>query len=200
MRLLPMGYRAVLVTDLDTEPAAWSRGVRAAALPGVVDVVPAAETVLVVFDDEQAMASVGTVLADVPATTDEHAGAGIVDIPTRYDGADLAAVADATGLDVDGVIELHRRAVYTVAFCGFAPGFGYLRGLDARLHLPRRATPRTSVPAGAVAIASEYTAVYPRSSPGGWHLLGSTEVRLFDTTRPQPALLAPGTRVRFVPR
>jgi KipI family sensor histidine kinase inhibitor len=123
-----------------------------------------------------------------------------VSIPVRYDGDDLAEVAALTGLDPGEVVELHASAEYQVAFCGFAPGFGYLRGLPAPLHLPRRATPRTRVPTGSVAIAAEYSAVYPGASPGGWHLLGSTEVRLFDVGADPPALLRPGTCVRFEPR
>jgi KipI family sensor histidine kinase inhibitor len=115
----------------------------------------------------------------------------------RYDGADLGAVAAATGLAVDDVIARHTSASYTVAFCGFMPGFSYLVGVDARLQLPRRATPRTAVPGGAVAIASEFTAIYPSASPGGWHLLGITDAVLWDESREVPALLPPGTRVRF---
>jgi KipI family sensor histidine kinase inhibitor len=120
-------------------------------------------------------------------------------IPVRYDGPDLAAVAGAAGLSAGQVVALHSGAVYEVAFCGFAPGFGYLTGLPEPLHMPRRATPRTTVPAGSVAIAAGYAAVYPGASPGGWHLLGATDLILFDPVRDPPALLAPGTRVRFDP-
>ena len=121
-----------------------------------------------------------------------------IEVEVRYDGEDLESVATAAGLDVDEVVALHSAAEYVVAFCGFAPGFGYLRGLDPRLHLPRRATPRTRVPAGSVAVAAEYTAVYPRPSPGGWHLLGSTDRVMFDPDRSPPALFEPGVHVRFV--
>ena len=124
-------------------------------------------------------------------------GADVVRIPVVYDGPDLAEVADATGLTTREVVGLHTAATYRVDFCGFAPGFGYLSGLPEALHRPRRQTPRTRVPAGAVAIASHYSAVYPTASPGGWHLLGSTDVSMFDPARTPPALLAPGTRVRF---
>jgi KipI family sensor histidine kinase inhibitor len=198
VRVLPMGERAVLVADLACDPAAWSVGLRSLALDGVVDVVPAAETVLVACASSAALAHVRARLGGVvPAVL--QPGSALVDIVVRYDGPDLADVAAATGLDVDTVIAAHIEPIYEVAFCGFAPGFGYLRGLDPRLHLPRRATPRVSVPAGSVAIAADYTAVYPRPSPGGWHLLGTTEAVLFDSGREQPALLAPGTFVRFVP-
>ena len=193
-----MGPRAVLVEGLGADPAAWSLGLRALDLPGVVEVVPAASTVLVACSDERALDGAVGRFGDVrPAVLD--AGRESVEIAVRYDGADLAGVAAATGLTPDEVVGAHAAATYVVAFCGFAPGFAYLRGLDARLHLPRRATPRTSVPAGSVAIAAEYSAVYPRSSPGGWHLVGTTDAALFDPDRRQPALLAPGTRVRFVP-
>ena len=123
-----------------------------------------------------------------------------VTIPVHYDGDDLEAVGRATGSTIDEVIALHSGARYEVAFCGFAPGFGYLRGLPAELHLPRRDTPRTRVPGGSVAIASEYSAVYPRASPGGWHLLGSTDLVLFDPLREPPALLSPGVVVEFEPQ
>jgi biotin-dependent carboxylase-like uncharacterized protein len=132
----------------------------------------------------------------VPVTAD---GGELVTVPVRYDGEDLEEIGERTGLGVGGVIEAHASARYVVAFTGFAPGFGYLSGLDPRLHLPRRDTPRTRVPAGSVGVAGEYAGVYPRSSPGGWHLLGRTTVSLWDPARTPPALLAPGTPVRFEP-
>jgi KipI family sensor histidine kinase inhibitor len=106
-------------------------------------------------------------------------------------------VARQLGLGVDEVIDRHIAAEYTVAFCGFSPGFGYLSGLDPALHLERRATPRTRVPRGAVAIAAGYSAVYPSASPGGWHLIGSTTTMLWDERADPPAALVPGRRVRF---
>ncbi len=115
-----------------------------------------------------------------------------------YDGEDLDDVARATGLDRDEVIARHTGSSFRVDFCGFAPGFAYLRGLDEALWLPRRSTPRTRVPAGSVAIADVYSAVYPGVSPGGWHLLGTTSTRVWDVDRDPPALLEPGTEVRFV--
>jgi KipI family sensor histidine kinase inhibitor len=121
-----------------------------------------------------------------------------VEIPVVYDGEDLAEVAAACGTSTDEVVRRHLAGRYECAFCGFAPGFAYLTGLDPGLQLPRRATPRTRVPAGAVAIAAEYTAVYPSPSPGGWHLLGRTDAVLWDVSRPEPASIRPGTTVRFV--
>jgi KipI family sensor histidine kinase inhibitor len=120
-----------------------------------------------------------------------------VSIPVTYDGEDLTTVATLTGLSVAEVIDRHTSGVYEVAFVGFAPGFAYLTGLDPTLHVPRLATPRTRVPEGSVAIAGPYAAVYPTPSPGGWNLLGRTAIPVFDPRREPPALLAPGTRVRF---
>jgi KipI family sensor histidine kinase inhibitor len=193
-----MGELAVLVTELDVDPAAWARAFRAASVDGVVEVVPAAETVLVVCADAASLAAVAESARMLRPAASVASRASVVEIPTRYDGPDLAAVADTVGMAVGAVIDAHTRATYSVAFCGFAPGFAYLVGLDHRLHLPRRSTPRTSVPAGSVAIADRYAAVYPRASPGGWHLLGSTALTLFDPDRTPPALLEPGMHVRFV--
>jgi KipI family sensor histidine kinase inhibitor len=194
-----MGPRAVIVEDLASEPADWAAGLRQMSLPGVAEVVPAAETVLVTCADARSLAQVRERLATVRAAAPARpASAAPIEIPVRYDGEDLEFVASSTGLDVEDVVAFHSAAQYVVAFCGFAPGFGYLRGLDSRLHLPRRATPRTRVPGGAVAIAAEYTAVYPRPSPGGWLLLGTTTSVMFDPDRSPPALLEPGTHVRFV--
>ena len=193
-----MGERALLVTEL-ADPAGWALGLRALGAHGVVDVVPAAETVLVTCVDRAALLALGDVLGDVVPLATRADGGGVVTIPVRYDGADLADVAAAAGLTTTEVVELHSSAAYVAAFCGFSPGFAYLRGLPAALQLPRRSTPRTVVPAGSVAIASEYATVYPRASPGGWHLLGTTDVVMFDPSMDPPAVIQPGTRVRFTP-
>ena len=198
MRALPMGPRAVLVEDVG-DPAGWALGLRRLDLPGLVDVVPAAATVLVTCTDAAALAATATRLAEaVPVGADDADRPEVV-IPVRYDGADLAAVAASVGWSVDAVVAAHSGAGYVAAFCGFSPGFAYLAGLPEALHLPRRPSPRTRVPAGSVAIASGYSAVYPRESPGGWHLLGTTTAILFDPDAAEPALLRPGTRVRFTP-
>lgn len=199
MRVLPMGPRAVLLEQLGAEPAAWANGLRALDLEGVVEVVPAATTVLVTCVDERALARARGQLGEVTPRNAALGGRPLLEIEVDYCGEDLQHVADAAGMTVDEVIAAHAAATYVVAFCGFAPGFGYLRGLDPRLHLQRRATPRTRVPPGSVAIAAEYTAVYPRVSPGGWHLLGKTECAMFDPDRSPPALLEPGAEVRFTP-
>ena len=199
MRILPMGSHAVLVEQLDGEPADWAAGMRRMQLPGVTEIVPGAATVLVVCADERTLGTVRQRLREVlPAESTAGQDHDPIEIPVRYDGDDLDAVAAATGLSTDDVVAAHTASQYVVAFCGFSPGFGYLRGLDLRLHLPRRSTPRTRVPAGSVAIAAEYTAVYPRISPGGWHLLGRTDVVMFDPDRSPPAVFEPGALVRFV--
>lgn len=209
VRLLPYGDRAVLVevADLASVLAVY-RGVRSQVHPAVIDIVPAARTVLVTFDPAGSTPeSVGKWLVEratagldaAPDDAAEDPSRPVVEIPVRYDGVDLPDVALLTGRTVDDVVRSHARADYTVAFCGFAPGFGYLVGGDPALAVPRLATPRVRVPAGSVAIADEFTGIYPRESPGGWRLIGRTAVELWNLDRDPPALLTPGTRVRFVP-
>ena len=178
----------------------------------VTDVVPAARTVLLLTRegaDLVALASAVRTLAasDVVRLT-YGSGAVLVsetappshevEIPVRYDGPDLDEVARLTGLTRAEVVTAHTGTSWRVAFGGFAPGFAYLVGGDPRLHVPRRDRPRPTVPAGAVGLAGEFSGVYPRSSPGGWQLLGTTDAVLWDADREPPALLSPGTRVRFV--
>ncbi|MDJ0463963.1 allophanate hydrolase subunit 1 [Streptomyces sp. H27-C3] len=171
----------------------------AGTLPPVEEIVPGARTVLLdgVPDPEK----LARQLADWDVPSGVADDGDIVEIAVRYDGPDLAAVADLWGLGAQEAAARHSSYTYRVAFCGFAPGFGYLTGLPAELHVPRRATPRTRVPAGALALAGPYTAVYPRSTPGGWQLIGTMPdpTPLWDLTRDGAALLTPGTRVRFVP-
>ncbi|WP_329067987.1 5-oxoprolinase subunit B family protein [Amycolatopsis sp. NBC_01480] len=165
---------------------------------GVVELVPAAATLLVRYDPSlTSWDALASFLGAVSSVDSSAGSSAVVTLPVRYDGADLDAVAAASSLTAAEVVRLHSSATYVAAFCGFAPGFAYLTGLDPALCLPRRSTPRTRVPAGAVAIAGEYTAVYPHPSPGGWHLLGRTDARVWDVERAQPNLLEPGTRVRF---
>lgn len=197
MRFLPYGDHAVLA-ELD-EPR-FVPAVRAAAaqLDGVSDAVAGARTVLVVCEPS-ALARVRAALdaADFAADGTQDA-ARSVDLPVVYDGVDLDEVAAEVDLSADAVVRLHAQGEYVVRFCGFSPGFAYLDGLDPRLHVSRRTSPRTSVPAGSVGMAGEFTGVYPRSSPGGWRLLGRTDATLWDVASDPPALLTPGTRVRFV--
>jgi KipI family sensor histidine kinase inhibitor len=203
VRLLPCGDAAVLV-ELDGPAAvlAAQRALVGASLAGVVDVVPAARTVLVRaapgrLDAAAVAAAVRGGLARAPEPGGAAAPGELVEVPVVYDGEDLPEVAALTGLPVEEVVAAHTGAGWTVAFTGFAPGFGYLVGGDPRLWVPRRAQPRTRVPAGSVALAGEHSGVYPRASPGGWQLLGRTDLVVWDAERDPPALLRPGVRVRF---
>ena len=205
--LLTCGEHAVLVEvgGLD-QVVSLDRAVREAVTAGtpgftdVVDIIPAATTVLVVVAAKAGVAALGQALATLPAAAaGEVAGSDqVVEIPVRYDGADLADVAELTGLSIEEVIAAHTGTDWRVAFGGFAPGFAYLSWGDPRLAVPRRKEPRTAVPPGAVALAGEFSAIYPRSSPGGWQLIGRTDVVVFDIERDPPALLQPGAVVRFV--
>ncbi len=199
--LRPAGERAVVI---DTGPHA--AGVASAARElgdrlgvALTDVVPGAATVLVVAASPPDLHRFLTALPELGTGSAATASDATVEIPTHYDGPDLHDVAAASGLGVAEVVARHSAAVYEAAFTGFAPGFAYLSGLDPMLRMPRRSSPRPRVPPGSVAIADAFSAVYPRSSPGGWHLLGSTDVAVFDTSRDPAALITPGTQVRFVP-
>ncbi len=163
------------------------------------DVVPGAGTVLVLARDQAGLARLLAALPDLADVKETLKQDGpTVELPVRYDGPDLAAVADATGFSVEEIVRRHSSATYQAAFTGFAPGFAYLTGIDPALQLPRRDTPRPAVPAGSLAIADTWTAVYPRSSPGGWHLLGTVDVMMFDLHREPAALVSPGQSVRFI--
>ncbi len=165
------------------------------AWPGVIDVVVTREDVAVYFDTEPHVDP--GALGRLAALGDEPERPRTIEIRAIYDGPDLADVARAVALPVDELVRLHASAAYEVETMGFAPGFAYLTGLDPRLHLARRSTPRTRVPAGSIALAGGYTGVYPFDSPGGWHLIGRVAgTRMFGE---DGALLHPGDRVRFVP-
>jgi KipI family sensor histidine kinase inhibitor len=166
-------------------------------LPGQVDVLAAAETVMVKADSPAAARRMAAQLLEMDLTVQSHAEGKLVQIETVYDGDDLAEVGRLTGLGADGVIAAHTGQVWTVAFGGFAPGFSYMVGENQVLEVPRRSSPRTAVPAGSVALAGNYSAVYPRKSPGGWQLIGRTAAHMWDLSREQPALAAPGDRVQF---
>ncbi|MEU4744018.1 allophanate hydrolase subunit 1 [Actinosynnema sp. NPDC023658] len=195
MQLRRCGTDAVLVEvgSLDEVEA-----VRAAVadLPDVVELVPAARTVLVVTGPG-GLPAVRDVLARADLAHHPAAVGDEVVLPVRYDGPDLDLVAETAGLTTAEVVDLHTGAAYQVAFCGFAPGFAYLTGLPEPLRQARLDSPRTRVPAGSVGVAGEYTAAYPRATPGGWRLIGRTDAPLFDPRRADPALLTPGDRVRF---
>ncbi|MGV4981141.1 5-oxoprolinase subunit B family protein [Streptomyces sp. NRAIS4] len=203
VQVRPAGRHALLVELPDAERTAafhaeLLRRRAAGTLPPVEEIVPGARTVL--LDGVTHPGELARRIADwdLPARAADEGG--LVEIPVRYDGPDLARVADLWGVGADEVAARHSSYTYRVAFCGFAPGFGYLTGLPDELHVPRRDTPRTRVPAGAVALAGPYSAVYPRATPGGWQLIGTMPdpAPLWDLSREEPALLTPGTRVRFV--
>ncbi|MCZ7421662.1 carboxyltransferase domain-containing protein [Verrucosispora sp. WMMA2121] len=174
-----------------------------------VEIVPAAATVLLdgVPDPPAAAARIATWTTTTAPPVERAATAPtaaaparLVEVPVTFDGEDLSRVAGHWRTDGAGVVRRLRATEFQVAFCGFAPGFGYLTGLPTELAVPRLATPRARVPAGSVALAGPYAGIYPTASPGGWLLVGRTEVTLFDVTADPPALLSPGTRVRLVDR
>jgi KipI family sensor histidine kinase inhibitor len=170
----------------------------AAELPGVTELVPAARTILVRFDPTASTAAELTArLLALEPTTERATGTGAVTIPVRYDGEDLAEVARLLGVSDDELVARHQAATWTVAFAGFAPGFGYLAGDDPLFDVPRRSSPRTRIPAGSVALAGRFSGVYPKESPGGWQLIGRTDLAMWDLERDPPAILGPGTTVRF---
>ena len=196
----PVGDRAVLV-ELDSlaEVLSLQTQLHERPLDGQLDVLAAAETVLVTAVSPAAAGGFAARLRRMDVATVTDTDATLVIIDTMYDGEDLARVGELTGLGRDGVIAAHSEQTWTAAFGGFAPGFAYLVGETQALAVPRRSTPRSAVPAGSVALADTYSAVYPRSSPGGWQLIGRTTAPMWDLGRDQPALVHPGNRVRFRP-
>jgi KipI family sensor histidine kinase inhibitor len=207
-KFAPLGDDALLVTF--AHEASWEAGVlvrsaasriRAMRVDTVTDVVPAYTTLSVHFDGAR-ISFDGIVAAIAPALTSPDTtpadDSRLIEIPVRYDGPDLAEVAERTGMTVAEVMERHSSRTYRAYLSGFAPGFAYLGDLDESLILPRRSSPRVRVPAGSVAIAAAQTAVYPLETPGGWHLIGSTECVMFDAQRDPPALIRAGDTVRFI--
>ena len=196
--MLTYGDRALLVELPDASAVAAVRAaLERSPLPGQRELVPAARTVLVVLDRPPSDLDVAAVRGLPPEPPEEDRAATAVELPVVFDGPDLAEVAHLTDRSEPALVEALTTVELTVAFAGFAPGFGYLTGLPDDLHVPRRATPRTRVPAGSVGLAGPFAGAYPRASPGGWQLVGRTDAVLFDVDREPPALLSPGTRVRF---
>ncbi|MBW5486514.1 5-oxoprolinase subunit B family protein [Streptomyces bambusae] len=200
LRVLPVGDRALLLeVDSTAQVAALHaellRRRAAGELGEVAEIVPAARTVL--LDGVTAPATLAARVTGwtVPPLTESEGP--LFTVPVRYDGPDLPEVAEHWGVSPAEAAEVIGGTTFRVAFCGFAPGFGYLTGLPPHLHVPRRGTPRTAVPAGSLGLAGEYAGVYPRSSPGGWQLIGTTDTALWDPAREPAALFAPGARVRF---
>jgi KipI family sensor histidine kinase inhibitor len=206
MRFLPAGSAGLLAEFPGMDDViAFHEALLRRKPPGAVEFIPASCTILITFDPaETSHEKLARALAEIAASSTAPAasvpampdGTPAV-IPVTYDGPDLDEVARETGLTATEIIRRHTAPLYTVAFCGFAPGFAYLTGLDPVLMLPRRSVPRTQVPAGSVAVSGQYTSVYPRISPGGWRLLGRTTTVMWDLAREQPALLTPGDKVRF---
>lgn len=206
--IVRLGDDALLVTFAHT--ISWSVGarVRAAAsrirkmrFAAVTDVVPAYTTLAVYFDSAlTSFASLVALVEPIVDTDGEHEREepAVIEIPVSYDGCDLAEVAERTGLTVDEVVDRHSRRTYRAYACGFQPGFAYLGDLDEALALPRRTAPRIRVQPGSVAIAGLQTAVYSLQTPGGWHIIGTTSLVMFDANRNPPALIRPGDTVRFV--
>lgn len=198
MRVLPSGTDGLLL-ELGSLEEVLDRyaALREADLP-VVDLVPAGRTILVVAERGADLRVLADAVRAVPPRDHGRAAGPTVEVPVVYDGEDLQEAAGLLGLGPGELRRRHLEEEWTVAFCGFAPGFGYLTGTRFSWDVPRRATPRTRVPAGSVGLAGEFTGVYPRASPGGWQLLGRALVDVFDLHREPPALLVPGARVRFV--
>lgn len=196
MKFHRAGSEALLV-ELDAQPAvhALHAELQRRAPPGLVEIVPAARTILLVGSNLDRLRQE---IAGWPLQRVAQAAGPRVEIPVIYDGPDLGEVANLCGLSVREIIQRHSATEYAAAFCGFVPGFAYLTGLPPELQVARRRQPRTRVEAGSIGLAGEYTGVYPRATPGGWQLIGRTSLTLWDTSRDPPALLAPGTRVRFV--
>lgn len=200
VRVLPAGVSSVLVETADGAGTAalhaeLLRRRGEGVLAGVTEIVPAARTVLVCGLADPRGFAADVAGWQVPPVETGHGDA--VELPVRFDGPDLSEVAARWGMRPEQVAEVVTATRFRVAFCGFAPGFGYLTGLPNHLQVPRRATPRTSVPAGSVGLAGPYAGVYPRSSPGGWQLVATTDAPLWDPAREPAALLTPGADVRF---
>ncbi|WP_271982787.1 urea amidolyase family protein [Pseudoclavibacter terrae] len=199
MRVLTARDDAVLIEcDSLDETIALFDAMTALRIPGVGEMVPGARTLLVPFRPARVTAQEIEAAARAADLSGVRAGTPRrLDIPTRYDGEDLAEVAELLGISADEVVRRHTNSTFTVGFVGFAPGFAYLTGDDPLLDVPRRSTPRTRIPAGSVALAGTYSGVYPRESPGGWQLIGTTEVPMWDLARDPAAFMAPGDVVTF---
>jgi KipI family sensor histidine kinase inhibitor len=198
MDFLRVGADALLVQVEDAGAAAALYQQARARSVVAADIVAGTRTVL--FDGVADREALAVELAGWPSggSTADPAPVCRVEVPTRYDGPDLEDVARRWDMTLAEAVGTHTGTEFVVAFCGFAPGFAYCTGLPERLWLPRLDVPRPSVPAGSVGLAAEFTGVYPTASPGGWRLIGHTDIALWDAGRDQPATLPPGARVRFV--
>ena len=201
MRVRRAGASALLIECRDgAQVEAWRVELgrrREAGELRVVDIVPGARTLL--LDSVEPGAEELLASWPEPGAAAARDQGPLVEIPTVFDGEDLAGVAELWDLTVPAAVELLATTDFTVAFCGFAPGFAYMRGLGEKFGVPRLDSPRPRVPAGSVGLAGDYCGIYPTASPGGWRLVGRTEETLFDVRNEPPARLGPGTRVRLVP-
>jgi KipI family sensor histidine kinase inhibitor len=199
MRILPVRAGVVLVELADlAEALALYDAFKSSPVAGISEIIPAARTLLVSFDPTLlSEAELDQALMRRAGGDRKSASGPLVEIPVRYDGEDLPEVAAMLGMTADEVVRLHCESEFVAAFTGFAPGFAYLSGGDPRLKVPRRNSPRIQVPPGAVGLAGEFSGIYPKASPGGWQLIGTTPLAMFDINREPASLLQPGSRVRF---
>lgn len=199
MRILPVRSDCFLVELADLgEALALFDALKTSPIEGITEIIPAARTLLISFDPYTISDEALVDAVKLRAGGEHKAASGaLIEIPVRYDGEDLAEVAGILGMSAADVIRLHGESDYVAAFTGFAPGFAYLSGGDPRLTVPRRTSPRTQVPAGAVGLAGEFSGIYPKTSPGGWQLIGTTPLAMFDIERVPASLLQPGSRIKF---
>jgi KipI family sensor histidine kinase inhibitor len=199
VRLLPVDRSAILLELAGLEDVlALHASLQREPVAGLKEILPAARTIMLRFDPARlSVATLAEALARRDLSRAPPRNGPCVEIPLRYDGEDLAEVAELAGLTVSEVLRRHEQSEFLVAFCGFAPGFAYLTGGDPALQVPRRQTPRTRVPAGSVGLAGPYCGIYPQASPGGWQIIGTTPLAMWDASRDPPARLVPGSRVRF---
>ena len=195
-RLLDYGSNAVLLECDDLTDALSLQPLIKTQIGKITEIIPGARTLMLRLTEPLSPADRKTLLT-LPGQAQSVADQESVVIEVDYSGPDLEEVSSLTGLSVEEVVAAHTGQLWTVAFCGFAPGFGYLHGEDERLRVPRRSTPRTKVPRGAVGLADDWSGIYPRSGPGGWQLIGRTDAPLWDLDRDPPALLQPGMEIRF---
>jgi len=208
MNLRPYGDRGLLLTDLeDRERSAYVAAFEQALPPGCREIIVGFDSLLLVSDGGSSIQEMANALDGYSPTRAKRTKPQMLEIQVAYDGPDLEFVAEASGLDVAEVIQLHSKPIYTVRMMGFSPGFPYLEGLDPRLHLERRPSPRNQIAPGSVAIGGAHAGIYSVASPGGWHLLGRTELQLFNheaarapEARPHTVFaLSSGDKVRFIP-
>lgn len=200
MRFLPCSLSSFLV-ELDTldDTLAVFAALQATPLPGVEEIIPAARTLLIHFDPTLTQGrQLSAAIRQLDGQAQVQRAGKVVNIPVQYTGDDLGEMAEYLGLSVEALIQRHTGSLWQVAFCGFAPGFAYLVSREAGIQVPRRASPRTRIPAGSVGLAGEFSGIYPHASPGGWQLIGRTAETLFALDRQPPALLQPGMQVQFV--